>query len=94
MATDIDFNLQMLIWGYAVLGESAQPDAMLVEQIGPPSTHQWDQTADDLKGYAVDRGNGWMACPEWWALHHLPWSMREEAYAVLAGHFDGSEGAR
>ncbi|MGH9023888.1 MAG: hypothetical protein ACRDV9_12445 [Acidimicrobiia bacterium] len=73
------FDFQVMVWGHAVLGEIAEPNALLVEQEWPPSTHLWDLTYEDLEYTAIDRGNGWEKPPYWYALRQLPWSMREEA---------------
>lgn len=86
---DIDWDTQMALWGYVVLGEVTEPDALLVET-DTPSTHAWDETLADLARIRLDRGRGWVTPPYWFALHHLPWSWREGAYAHYHGaQFDG-----
>lgn len=80
-----EFTLQMLLWNYAVLGEVAEPDALLAEcSDPPPSTHVWDLTLADLQHQAIDRGRGWETPPYWYCLRHLPWEWRERAYGELA----------
>lgn len=88
-----EFTLHMMLFDYSVMGEIAEPDALLAEcPDSPPSTHLWDLTLADLQYQAIDRGRGWEAPPYWYCLRHLPWGWREHAYGELIN--DGPEDMR
>jgi len=77
--TVIGWGTQMGLWGYVILGEILEQDAIVAENGGPFSEGYWDRTVNDLYDAVIDRGHGWTRVPDWWALPHLPTSWRQQA---------------
>lgn len=72
-----DWRLHIGIWGYAIIGDVLEQDALMGEY--RDSYPLWDRTSSDLATSFRDRGSGWERVPDWHALHHLPMRWREEA---------------
>lgn len=77
---DIDWDLQRRIWGFSILGDVCERDAVIAERGDLVNGGLWDQTKRDLARSAIDRGQGWESAPDWWAFHHLPMEWRERAH--------------
>lgn len=66
-----EWDVQQRIWGWAVLGDGGERDALIAERGGPCEGGLWDLTEQDLAGSFRDAGEGWERVPDWWALLHL-----------------------
>lgn len=75
-----DWHFNMTIFRHAISGNICERDAMIAELGDLFSGGFWDRTRADLSFDLRDIGSGWERVPDWYALFHLRFEVREAAF--------------
>ena len=72
----LPFAQSLVVWGYDLSGNAAEPSALVTEN---PTLAAWDNDADYLSRFDRWHGGRQMPVPDWWA---LPFVVKAEVAAA------------